>query len=239
MSTNAPRRFWKEAAVVELSSGGYGIVLDGRPLKVPSRSHLTIRERRLAEAVAAEWNAVGETMDPEAMPLTQLANTAQDRVAPMRDQFVEELLKFVDTDMLCYRAPQPAELVRRQRAGWQPILDWAAERFGCQWCVTERLMPEAQPDEVHEALRREVERLDDIALTALQVVAPASGSLVAGLALVEGRINVQQAYEIAFLDELFQADNWGEDPEAVRRRARILHDLERADAFLRLARPAV
>lgn len=239
MLNHSPRRFWKEAAVVEdAETGGYAIALDGRIVKAPSRQPLAVPTRALAEAMAEEWNAQGETLDPRSMPLTQLANTAQDRVGPMREAIIEELMRYVDGDVLCYRASDPEELVERQAAQWEPVLEWAKERFGCAWAVTEGLMPVAQDQANHEALKTAMEDLDTISLTGLQVAAPTCGSLLLGFALLESRLTAVEAFEAAFLEELYQAEQWGEDREAAMRRGSMKGDLENVQTFLVLARAA-
>lgn len=228
------RRFWVEASVVDHGPAGYGLALDGREVKAPSRQGLRVPTRALAEALAAEWNAQGEEVDPAAMPLTQLANTAQDRIAPQREKILEELLDFVEGDVLCYRAVHPRELTLRQEAHWQPVLDWAGETFGACWRITQGITPVSQPAEVHAALRREIMALETLPLTAFQVVAPLCSSLVLGLAFVRGRITAEQAFDLAFLDELYQVEFWGEDHEAKKRRSGYQQELRQAEQFLKL-----
>jgi len=233
-ATFAPRRFWKTATVTEVD-GGYGVALDGRPVKAPSRRDLTLATRALAEAVAAEWDAQDKTVDPTAMPMTQLANTLQDRIAPQRDAILDELVKYVDGDALCYRATHPGSLVERQARTWQPLLDWAERRTGLRYVVTEGVMPMPQDAALRGRLRELFADLDDARLTALQVAAPLCGSLVIAFALVEGEIDVEGAYQAAFLDELYQIELWGEDKEVADRRSRLRGELEQAMRFVNLA----
>lgn len=240
MLNQRPRRFWKQAAVIDdgtvLGAEGFGIALDGRPVRAPSRRPLVVRSRALADALAAEWNGQGETFDPAAMPLTQLANTAQDRVGPLRDAIIAELMAYADSEVLCYRADAPAALAARQAEVWDPLLAWAGQRFGCAWTVTAGLMPVGQGDAVHAAVRAALDAMDDATLTAFQVAAPLCGSPVLGLALVEGRISAEEAHAAALLDELFQAAKWGEDREAVLRRNRVKAELAEVERFVTLAR---
>ncbi|MGC2857057.1 ATP12 family chaperone protein [Novispirillum sp. DQ9] len=240
MLNQRPRRFWKQATVIDdpavLGGEGFGIALDGRPVRVPSRRPLLVRRRALAEAIAAEWNGQGETFDPASMPLTQFANTAQDRVGPMRGAIIAELMAHADSEVLCYRAEDPADLAARQAEAWDPLLEWARQRCGCVWTITGGLMPVSQGQAVHAALRAALEAMDDDILTAFQVAAPLCGSPVLGLALVEGQVTAGEAHAASLLDELYQAAKWGEDREAVQRRARAKAELEDVARFVALVR---
>ncbi len=238
--SDRPRRFWKQATVIDdaavVGGAGFGIALDGRPVRVPSRKPLVVPTRALAEAITDEWNAQGETMDPDAMPLTQLANTAQDRVGVMRGAIIGEMMAHADSEVLCYRATGPADLVERQADSWDPMLAWARERFGCTWTVTVGLMPVSQGAAVHAALRATFEAMDDATLTAVQVAAPLCGSPILGIALVEGRISAVDAFTTSLVDELYQAAQWGDDREAVKRRTRAQRELEDVARYLDLVR---
>lgn len=233
----APRRFWKEVSVVAVPEG-FAVALDGRPIKAPSKSLLAIPSRPLADAVAAEWDAMGEVINPAALPLTQLANTWLDRIQPLRAEIVAELLNYVEADLLCYRADHPADLVQRQAEEWEPLLQWAGERLGVRWTVATGVMPASQGPDVHAALAAAIGSHDDMALTSLQLAASVVGSLVVGLALVEGRITAEDAYRVAVLDEMYQAEQWGEDWEAIDRRKHIRTELLNAERFLTLGRNA-
>lgn len=235
MTSQTIRRFWKNATILDLP-GGYGIALDGKPVRAPSKRPLFLATRALAEACAAEWQGVGETLNPQAMPLTRLANTQFDRVAPQRDLIVNELLAYVDSDVLCYHAAEPPVLRERHQALWLPLLAWAEERYGEPWQTTTSLMPIAQSAGVHGAMRQALESLDDAALTTHQASAPLLGSLLLGLALVEGLVTAEAAFQAAFVDELWQSEHWGEDYEAIDRRLSLKTDLLDAETFLRLTR---
>lgn len=240
MSTQRPRRFWKEVSVVELPSaeGGFGIALDGRPVKVPSKATLRLCSQNLADAVAEEWRAQEEFLDPLSMPLTQLANTAQDRMIPLRAAIEAELMAHLDGDSLCYYADEPQELVDRQHAAWTPVLQWAEGRFGVRWLHTTGIMPLTQPPAVRQAVQQALSAMTPEELAAFQVIAPAAASLLVGLAVVHGRLSAEQAFSISVIDELYQAEQWGHDWEADDRRERILSELSSAETFLSLARQA-
>ena len=213
---------------------GFEVRLDDRVLRSPAGSRLALPGEPLAAAIAAEWQAQGDKINPETMPMMSLACTAIDRVAARRGEIVEEVLRFAETDLLCHRADTPAELAGRQAAAWQPLLDWAAQDLEAPLRTTAGILAVAQPPDSLAALRRAVEALDDLALAALSVAVGAAGSLVIGLALLRGRLDPEAAFEAAELDASYQIELWGEDPEATRRRAVCRADLFAAARFVGL-----
>ncbi len=224
------KRVYKEARAAA-AEDGFEVQLDGRTLRTPAGIRLALPAEALAVAIAAEWQAQGDTINPETMPMMSLACTALDRVTGQRNQIIEEILRFAETDLLCHRADTPAELVRRQAETWQPLLDWAALDLKAPLQATTGILAVAQPPESLAALRRAVEALDDLALTALSVAVSAGGSLVIGLALLRGRLDPEAAFEAAELDASYQIELWGEYPEATRRRAVCRADLFAAARF--------
>jgi chaperone required for assembly of F1-ATPase len=229
------KRFYKTVAVAPAESG-FAVMLDGRPVRTPARKPLAVASRALAEAIAAEWDAQSERVEPATMPLTRLASTALDLVAARRPDIVGEVAGYAGTDLLCYRAEAPADLVARQQAAWQPLLDWAAKRHSAALAVTSGILPKPQPPEATAALRHAVEAQDDLALVALHAATAATGSLIVALALLDGRIDAAEAFDIAQLDETYQIERWGEDAEATRRRKALRDDLAQVAAFHRLHR---
>ena len=218
------KRFYSEVAI-GAAVGGFEVRLDGRGVRTPQKAALIFPNHALAEAVADEWAGQGEHVRPATMPLTSLACTAIDRVAPCRAEAVGEILGYAGTDLLCYRAEQPAALAARQAAVWQPLLDWAALALDAPLKVTGGILAADQPDAAVAALRSAVESLDDLRLAALSSATRASGSLVIGLALSRGQVSADEAFEAAELDATFQIGRWGEDPEATQRRAAVRDDL--------------
>lgn len=227
------RRFYKVVSVTG-EPGGHQVRLDGRSVRTPARGTLLLPTAELAAAVAAEWDAQDETVHPERMPLMQIAATAIDRVAPNPAAMAEEVARFAETDLVCYRAEEPAALVHRQHEAWQPLVDWAALNHDAALRVVHGIMPVAQPPAALAALRAAVDRLDPWRLTALSVATAAAGSVVIGLALLAGRIDAEAAWDASQLDETFQIERWGEDAEAAERRALLRQDLVAAERFLRL-----
>lgn len=231
------KRFWEAALAVPRLEGGYGVVLDGRPLCLPGGSILATSSRALAEAIADEWQqaggAKGGVMNPEDVALTRLLGSAQERIAPNPHPMVEGIVRFGETDLLCYRA-EDHRLAARQAEAWQPLLDWAALALDAPLRITQGLMPVAQAPESLAALQAAVARHDAAGLAALGVAVPALGSLVLSLALSLGRLDAEEAHRLAVIDEVFQEEFWGSDPETEARRQGRLDDVKLARRFMAL-----
>jgi chaperone required for assembly of F1-ATPase len=235
MTSRTIKRFYQQASAAPVA-GGHGVELDGRPVRTPGKALLMVPSAALAEALAAEWAAQEEVVKPESMALTSLACTAIDRVAPRRDDMAGEVADYGRTDALCYRVDRPPDLVARQDATWQPLLDWAALALDARLTATTGILLVDQPESALAALGRAVEAHDDLELAALASAVKASGSLVVALALSHGRIDPEGAFQAAELHESHQIELWGDDSEAERRRASVRVDLDAAGQFLTLLR---
>lgn len=224
------RRFYKQAAV-----GAEGnILLDGRPVKTPGRADLALPTAALALAIAAEWNAQDEQIDPRAMVLTGLANAAIDRIAPDTDVFARGLAVFGESDLLCYRAEGPAPLVARQAAQWDPVLAWARRRYDVDFEIAQGVIHRPQSPGTIARLTHEVLARDAFALAGLSPLVTVSGSLVVALALAERGVDFDAAWAAASLDEQWQLDQWGADAEAEKALAARRADFEAGWRFLSL-----
>ncbi len=232
------KRFWKQASV-RVQDGAASIVLDGKPMRLPGGAALSLPPGALADAIAAEWQCaggdVGGTVAPEALPLTRLAGTAYHKIAPDPGPTIDAIARYGETDLLCYRAESPPALAARQSLLWQPWLDWAEARYGATLLVQAGVMPLAQPAGAVARLHGAVAACTPCRLAGLGIIVPALGSLVLGLALAEGLMAPQTAHELALLDELFEAAQWGVDASAAARRAHILQDISDAYRFMALA----
>ncbi len=226
------KRFYKSASVGG-SDGVFQILLDGKSMKTPSGAQLYLPTRALAEAVAEEWSAAGETVDLHSMLLNRLAFAAGE-VAKNRDHVVEQVVGFARSDLLSYRAEYPAALIVRQEAVWDPYLDWAAERYGARLVTASGIIHTPQPDAAIAALEKAVRSRDDFALAALHAATTLTGSLVLALALLDAHQNADAIYAAATVDETFQAEKWGSDAEAAQRRASHAAELAAAERFMRL-----
>ncbi len=234
------KRFWDTATLEPLETG-FTVLLDGKRMHLPGGGVLVVQAEPLAEAIAAEWQSAGGSKGGEMSfadtPLTRLAGTAQQRIAPDPAPTVDAIARYAESDLLCYRAEKPEALVQRQTREWQPWLDWAAQTYDAPPLrVSTGVAYVKQHRGAVATLRQVVADLDVPALAALGVAVPALGSLVLGLALAAGKLDAAKAHALGCLDELFQAEEWGEDAEAVARRQSIAEDIALADRFLRLTR---
>jgi len=226
------KRFYKTA---EVSPDG-AILIDGKPVRTPARAALTLPTQALAEAIAAEWNAQGDRIEPRTMPFTGLANAAIDRVAPDPAAFAGNLARYGESDLLCYRAEGPTPLVQRQAVHWEPILAWARGRFDVDFVVAEGVIHRPQPPATIDRLARATAARDPFALAGLSPLVTLSGSLLIALALAEGVLDREAAWAAATVDEAWQAEHWGEDSEAAAVLAVRRADFDAAHDFLALLR---
>ena len=226
------KRFWKEVGV----DADRVVTLDGRPVRTPGRTPLALPTPALAALVADEWRGVGETIDPRAMPLTGLANAAIDRIAPAPAAFAAGLAAYADSDLLYYRAESPEALVARQRAAWDPWLDWARARYDVHFETVSGVMPRAQPAATLARLGEAVAAGDPFTLAGLSPVVTITGSLVLALALLDRAGDADTLWAAAQVDQTFQAEQWGEDALAAQALANARRDYDAAVAFLNALR---
>lgn len=229
------KRFYKDVSVAH-GVNGFAVLLDGKPVKTPGRRALVLPTERLAEAIAVEWQSQGAEIVATTMPLLRLANTVIDGVALNARDVVSAILRFGENDLLCYRAHQPPELVKRQAQGWDPLLDWVRQRHGAVMKVAEGFSHVDQSPDALGALRQALEEFDPFTLAALHVVASITGSAVLALAVAEGFIPGATAFKLSRIDETYQAEKWGEDAEALQRAAALAHELDKAVELIVLVR---
>lgn len=229
------KRFWK-SATAEPCEGGFTVRLDGRPVKTPAKAPLVVPTRALAEAIAAEWNAQDGVVRPETMPCTRTANSAIDKVRVQFADVAGMIAAYGASDLLCYRAEEPDGLVTRQKAGWDPLLDWARDALNAPLTTGIGVIPVPQDPGSLDALARRVQSTTAFELAALHDLVAISGSLVLGLAVIEGRLSAEEAWTLSRIDETWQAELWGEDEEAAESAARKRADLLHAARFYGLCR---
>ncbi|MDP5361207.1 MAG: ATPase [Paracoccaceae bacterium] len=213
MSDWKPKRFWKEATATACD-GGFTVMLDARPVRTPAKAPLIVPTMAMAEAIAAEWDAQEGLIDPRKMPVTRGANAAIDKVRTQRDEVVALLAEYGDSDLLCYRAAGPEELIALQQKGWDPMLDWAEAQLGVRLAVGVGVMHVEQAPDALAKLYTEVAVLDDFALAAAHDLISLSGSLILAIAVTKGGISVEDAWGLSRLDEHWQISQWGADEDA-------------------------
>ena len=228
------KRFYKETSICDGSDGTYLVTLDDRLVKTPAGFNLGVPSRSLAKALAKEWQIQGEIIDPSSMSLCKLAATAIDRVRTKRDEVIGITLKIAETDLLCYRAIEPPDLVELQNIEWQPELDWARKELGVDLAVTSGILPIIQPESSLLALQEILCELDEYKLMGVTNAAAAAGSLVLSLSMFNERLNADIMFEKSIVEEGYQMKKWGLDEEAVERHNIIRTDIQNSVHFLDL-----
>jgi len=227
-----PRRFYKDVSVIA-GDNGFGLALDGKPVRTPAKAQLAVPGRELAEAIAAEWAGQGEIVEPDTMPLTRLANSAIDGVARTMPETAAEIAKFAETDLVCYRADAPDTLVLAHAKAWDPVLAFARERLGARFVCTQGVLHVEQPAAAVRAVRTAVDAVaagpaGALRLAALSVMTTLTGSVLIALAVVHGAMTADAAWAAANVDEDYQMRRWGADGEALARRERRWREMAAA-----------
>lgn len=225
---SAQKRFYREATAVALDAGGWGVRLDRFSVRTPAKAVLAVPSAALAQALAAEWAAQGDTVVPASMPLTRLVNVALDRTPLTRDAIVDGMAGYVPGDLTCYRAPAPEELAARQRAAWDPVHDWVEARLGARPRITTGLGSLTQPEALEAGFVAAARSLDDLRLTALASVTGIAGSAFLGLGLVERVFDPPTVFAAIRIEEEWQAAIWGRDSDDDARAAARRADIEAA-----------
>ncbi|WMT71830.1 ATP12 family protein [Bradyrhizobium sp. Ash2021] len=229
------KRVYTSAGVAE-ADGGFAVTLDGKPIRTPSGRQVVAPTREIAEAIAAEWNAQGEMINPLTMPLTRFANSVVEAVADRVDAVADDVAKYLGTDLLFYRAGHPEALVAKEAAHWDPILFWAADTLGAHFILAEGIVHVAQPETAVAAARGAFPD-DPWSISALHVVTTLTGSALLALALAHGVRDAEQVWAAAHVDEDWNIEKWGMDEEVAARRAARLVDFQAAVRILTALKP--
>jgi chaperone required for assembly of F1-ATPase len=224
------KRFYTKAGVVAAASG-FAITLDDKPVRTPSGRPLAVPSRQIADAIAAEWDAQRENIDPLTMPLTRFANSVIEGVVGRVEVVAEDVAKYFGSDLLFYRAGHPEALVAREAKHWDPVLFWAAEALGAHFILAEGIMHVQQPESAIEAVRAALPD-DPWSIAALHVVTTLTGSALLALALMRGVLDSDQVWTAAHVDEDWNAEKWGVDEEVAARRAARITDFRAAASIL-------
>lgn len=233
MSAWKAKRFWKTASA-EPCEGGFTVKLDARAVKTPAKRPLVLPTLAMAEAVALEWDAQQGLVNPVTMPATRAANSAIDGIAHSFDAVAGDLSNYGETDLLCYRATSPQELIDRQATAWDPLLDWAATDLGARLNVTQGVIHIAQPPAATAKLRALVHGFTPFQLAAVHDLIAISGSLILALAVTRNRLTVDQAWQLSRIDEVWQAEKWGTDEDAAALESLKHQALSQAGRFFAL-----
>lgn len=225
------KRFYASAGVIE-ADGGFAVALDGKPVKTPSGRIVAAPKRAIADAMAAEWEAQKETIDPMSMPVTRLANSVVEAVVDRLSDVRDDIARYFHSDLLFYRAGHPESLVAREAEHWDGVLFWAADALGAHFILAEGIMHVRQPEQALAAARDALPH-DPWSVAALHVVTTLTGSALLALALHHGARDPEQVWRAAHVDEDFNAEQWGRDEEAATRQAARRRDFDAAVAILR------
>lgn len=235
MSEWKAKRFWKTAKVAETEQG-FTVHLDGRPVKTPAKAPLVVPTRAMADAIAQEWDSQDGDIAPYTMPVTRAANAAIDKVTHQHAEVAQMIAGYGDTDLICYRADSPAELVARQAEAWDPLLDWAADALDARLKPVTGIMYSPQDPKALAALAQRVHQMDAYSLTAFHDLVGMSGSLIIGFAALHDLHDIQALWRLSRIDEIWQAELWGVDEEAQEQAAKKESEFLAAKIFYDLAK---
>ena len=230
------RRFYKQVEKVK-DNDGWIILLDGESIKTPARQTLFLPTIELAENIVLEWEEQHLEIDPLTMPLTGYAYSAIDRSQPMKNQLIEHICAYAQSDVLCYRVEKPIDLAERQEAEWQPVLDWLFVSRGIDLRVTSGISQVEQEPVVLEFVKSNVSSFDQYQLTGLHAATINSGSVVLALALIDKFIDFEKMMELSSLEELYQMEKWGRDIEIIQRHEALRQEIYNAGRFMEFVNP--
>ena len=231
------RRFYREVAVLKTEDGRHALMLDGRAARTPGKNRLAASSPAVMELVAEEWARQAERLDPADMPVTRLVNSAVDGVARAFEETRVEIARYASSDLSCYRAEAPEALAERQARAFDPVLAWAGETLGARFRLAAGVVHVGQPEEAVSAVRSALAAYDDpVALAALSALTTLTGSALLALAVARGFLSAAEAWRAALVDEDFQEERWGIDPEAAARREARWREFEAAAVVVALTR---
>ena len=226
------KRFYREVTISGDAANGWRVLLDGKPMRTPAKHVLVTPNPFLAELVAAEWAGQGEELAPSSMRVTRLVTTVIDLMPDRREPAIEQVLDYLGTDLLCYRAASPSDLVARQAEQWQPWLDWLERAHDVRLAASQGVLPHEPPEDALPRLRAGIDRLDPWQLVALHAGTTGTGSLVLGLAILDGELSAAAASDATLLDEMYSMEQWGTDAEMLRRHQNLRADLDALGQFV-------
>jgi chaperone required for assembly of F1-ATPase len=231
------KRFYKSVTLGEKTANGYGLFLDGKPVRTPARQDFVIPTEELADIIVSEWSAQGEEIIPNSMPVSQMTMTLTDRVIPHRQALADEILGYIDTDLICYRADEPEPYKRAQEEKWNPFVKWFEDKFQTSLLTTSGLAPLTQSQDVHRVIREHIESLNDHQFMAAYIATLGMGSIILAIAFETKSFGGEDVLKAAFAeemakDEIYLGHIYGSAPDQEKKYNSLKSDLDTLQHFI-------
>ena len=226
------KKFWKKVSIKKISSNSFQIMLDERILQTPLKRELVLPNLNLTQEIVKEWDQVSKNINTESMIFYGLISTSLDKIIDNKNLYIDDILDYIDTDLICYRAENPKELVELQKNKWDPIILLIEKYIGTKVHVFEGVLHKKQHYTVHDRLNNLINQFDIFEISALHRITNITGSIFLSLCVLKKDISKNEIFELSFLDELWQEKNWGFDEENSQKRKEISIELNRSIIFL-------
>jgi len=226
------KKFWKKVSIKKISSNSFQIMLDERILQTPLKRELVLPNLSLTQEIVKEWDQDVKNINTESMIFYSLISTSLDKVIDNRNLYIGDILSYIDTDLICYRAENPKELVELQKNKWDPIILLIEKYIGDKIQIFHGVLPKKQHSTIHVRLNNLINQFDIFKISALHRITNITGSIFLSLCVLKKDISKNKVFELSFLDELWQAENWGFDEETSQKRKKISTELNKSIFFL-------
>ena len=230
------KKFWKIVQVKKKLKNSFEILLDKRILKTPMQKDLIFSNYKIAKETALEWDIDEKEINTENMVFYGLISTAIDKISNDKVSYIDNVLGFINTDLICYRADKPNELIDLQNSSWNPIISFIKKYIDVELKFFIGVMPSKQSLEIFNRLKTLINSFSDIEISALHRMTNLTGSIFISICILKGDVLKNEAFELSFLDELYQAKNWGVEQESLDKRDKIAKELNRIISFVELIR---
>lgn len=226
------KKFWETIEIKKVSSKEFYILLDNKKLKTPLKKELTLSNHLMAKEVLKEWDQRSDIINTDDLVFYGLLSTAIDRVREEKNSYINDIINFIDTDLICYRADNPIDLVSHQNKYWDPIISLTEKYVNTKINVFKGVIPSQQNSKVHHEIKNLIVELSDVQISVLHRITNLIGSVFLSLCIIKKDLTNKQAFELSFLDELWQAENWGYEEDASAKRKKIKNELNRLILFI-------
>ena len=226
------KKFWEIVSIIKISSNSFRIMLDKKILQTPLKKELILPNLNLAQEILKEWDQDSKNVNTESMIFYSLISTSLDKIIDNKNLYINDILNYIDTDLICYRAKNPKELVELQKNKWDPIILLIEGYIGTKVQVFQGILPKKQKATVHGHLNNLINQFDIFEISALHRITNITGSIFLSLCVIKKDISKNEVFELSFLDELWQAENWGFDEESSQKRKELSVELNRSIYFL-------